>query len=127
MCSVRTEPAFSSDGRYLAFASDRPTADDPSRPRHLDPAALQNPSLALANAQREALSGRGPTHRGRSATNAPRRIITTPRASVTRTRVVMRERYHARAARSHASIDLVRGARCAPTSSVSARGGDDLE
>jgi Tol biopolymer transport system component len=24
-----TEPAFSSDGRYLAFASDRPTADDP--------------------------------------------------------------------------------------------------
>ncbi|MFO5855154.1 Na/Pi cotransporter family protein, partial [Klebsiella pneumoniae] len=34
---------------------DRALPDDVARPRHLDPAALDTPSLALANAVRETL------------------------------------------------------------------------
>jgi phosphate:Na+ symporter len=33
----------------------RPLADDPTRPRNLDPSALDTPSLAIANAAREAM------------------------------------------------------------------------
>jgi phosphate:Na+ symporter len=33
----------------------KPVAEDPSKPLYLDPAALQNPAVALANAAREAL------------------------------------------------------------------------
>ncbi|HEY8244044.1 MAG TPA: Na/Pi cotransporter family protein [Casimicrobiaceae bacterium] len=33
----------------------RPTSDDPSKPRHLDPSALDTPPLAIANAAREAI------------------------------------------------------------------------
>jgi phosphate:Na+ symporter len=33
----------------------RPSADDPAKPLYLDPAALQTPAVALANAAREAL------------------------------------------------------------------------
>jgi len=38
-----------------AILPERPQAQDSSRPRHLDPAALSTPSLALANAVRETL------------------------------------------------------------------------
>jgi len=34
---------------------DKPLADDPSKPRNLDPSALDTPSLAIANAAREAM------------------------------------------------------------------------
>ncbi len=34
---------------------DRPVADDPTKPRHLDPSALGTPTLAIANAAREAM------------------------------------------------------------------------
>ncbi len=34
---------------------DKPVADDPSKPRHLDPSALTTPALAIANAAREAI------------------------------------------------------------------------
>jgi phosphate:Na+ symporter len=33
----------------------RPASDDPGKPRHLDPSALDTPALAIANAAREAL------------------------------------------------------------------------
>jgi len=33
----------------------KPAADDPARPRHLDPSALTTPTLAIANAAREAM------------------------------------------------------------------------
>ncbi|MEP7330054.1 MAG: Na/Pi cotransporter family protein [Betaproteobacteria bacterium] len=34
---------------------DKPQADDPAKPRHLDPSALATPTLAIANAAREAI------------------------------------------------------------------------
>ncbi len=34
---------------------DKPAADDPAKPRNLDPSALDTPSLAIANAAREAI------------------------------------------------------------------------
>ncbi len=34
---------------------DKPVADDPAKPRHLDPSALATPALAIANAAREAI------------------------------------------------------------------------
>ena len=33
----------------------RPTSDDPAKPRHLDPSALETPLLAISNAAREAI------------------------------------------------------------------------
>jgi phosphate:Na+ symporter len=33
----------------------RPIADDPTKPRHLDPSALETPTLAISNAAREAI------------------------------------------------------------------------
>ena len=47
-----TEPIARVAERLLP---DKPLADDPAKPRHLDPSALDTPPLAIANAAREAM------------------------------------------------------------------------
>jgi phosphate:Na+ symporter len=41
--------------RRRAAAADAPDPDDPAKPRHLDPSALDTPPLAISNAAREAI------------------------------------------------------------------------